>query len=159
MSTRKIRKTGLLFGEGKTEYSFFNFLLKTEKFRYLESDWSLDADHASGASCDDVLRACIQRATNERSYDVILCFIDTDKLYHDFPNDHHKQKTELEAKATLYNIEILWQEEKHEDMIEVASKGKIKGKAGMKKKLERHRELILRSDFVKFIFKHFHNHK
>ena len=95
MSQRSIKKAALLFGEGGKEVTFFNFLLKQEKFKFLENNWSFQTDHASGSSPKDVLTSCIERKNDERSFAVVLCFIDLDKLIHDFPDDHQTQKSDL----------------------------------------------------------------
>lgn len=154
MAERKVKKTALLYGEGKQEVNFFNFLLGTKKFKDIEKDWFINTGHASGSSCKDVLEKCI-KATYERSYDIVLCFIDTDKLFHDFPQTYEKQKESLESLAKENGIEIFWQKENFEDVMEIASNGKIKSKSGLLAKLKRHGELVLRSDHVKEIRKYF----
>ena len=91
MKERKVLKTALLYGEGSHEYTFFNFLLKTEKFAFLESNWYIDTDHASGCSCKDIIDSCIKAISGNKP-DVVLCFIDTDDLKHDFPKTHKLKK-------------------------------------------------------------------
>lgn len=151
---KKTKKAALLFGEGRKEKTFFNFLLGTAKFRELEDEWFIATGHASGSSCRDVLDKCIS-AKHEREYELILCFIDTDKLAHDYPTTHEKEKEKIEAIARENGIEIFWQESNHEKVLEEATGGKIKTKAGMKGRLKRHQERVLASDFVKKILRYF----
>jgi len=147
------KKTVLLFGEGGREKVFFRFLENTDKFKSMASTWRMNMDHASGGSCRDVLEKCI-KFIKGISYDVVLCFIDTDKLILDFPNHDKfkKEKKDLEKIAKETKIKIIWQEKNHEEEIERASNGKIKGKGGMKRKLRLHRKLIQNSNFVKIVF-------
>ncbi len=156
MSQRSIKKAALLFGEGGKEVTFFNFLLKQEKFKFLENNWSFQTDHASGSSPKDVLTSCIERKNDERSFAVVLCFIDLDKLIHDFPDDHQTQKSDLETLAASENITIIWQHNDHEEELSRATDGRIEGKSGMKRRLEINKDRIMRSAYVKRIFQYFY---
>lgn len=152
----KVLKTALLYGEGKHENTFLSFLLDTEKFKVLEKDWFIDSDHASGCSAKDVLLGCI-KAVEKTKRDVVLCFIDTDDLKHDFPENYAEKKTELEIMAAEKNIEIVWQEKNLEDVLRLATGGEIKKKGKLKKDLKKHQEILMRSEAVKSIFKRFYN--
>lgn len=156
MREKKVLKTALLYGEGKHENTFFSFLLGTRKFKVLEKDWFIDSDHASGCSAKDVLLGCI-KSIDKTKRDVVLCFIDTDDLKHDFPKDYAEKKIELEVMATEKNIEIVWQEENLEDVLRLATTGKIKNKGNLKKDLKKHEYILMRSDAVKAIFRRFYN--
>jgi hypothetical protein len=157
MSYRPKKRPALLFGEGGKEVTFFNFLLKTEKFEFLENVWSFETGHASGSSCETVLAKCIKLKNDEREYEKVLCFIDTDKLTHDFPKSYTQKREELNARAEQEGIEIIWQESDHENELSRATGGKIEKKQHMKRRLEAHKQMILGSDYVKNIFNHFHN--
>lgn len=148
----------MLYGEGSDEYTFHNFLLTTQKFNYLLKDWYIDTDHASGSSCEDVLKSCI-KSISGKEFDVVLCFIDTDKLKADYPKNHDKKKRELEKLASENKIEIIWQIENLEEVLAKATKGKISTKGGLRSKLKRHEKLVLSSQPVKDIFNRFRNHK
>jgi hypothetical protein len=153
MTKRQIKKTCLLFGEGAKELIFFHFLERTKKFENLYyKDWVITPDHASGCSCRNVLEKCI-KTISDASFDLILCFIDLDKLSDDFrnPKDCEKEKKDLEQLAKKFNINIIWQDKNHEDELKRATKGKIKGKAHMKKRLFKNEDLVVKSDFVKKI--------
>ncbi len=156
MSFRPKKRSALLFGEGGKEVTFFNFLLKSEKFKFLEEKWSFETSHASGSSCEVVLKACIKFKNDEREYEKVLCFIDADKLIHDFPDRRSEKKRELELLAEEEGIIIIWQDLDHESELSRATDGKIRNKAGIKRRLELHKVEILRSDYVKNIFNHFY---
>ena|SRR3989338_2100637 len=154
MTNHRIKKTVLLFGEGGKEERFFRFLEDTNRFKAISHEWSIYTDHASGSSCREVLKKCI-KVIVERSYELVMCFIDTDKLYSDFPNKHEKERKDLEELAKQNSIKIIWQEKNHEDELRVATKGKIKGKGRMKERLKLHEKKLENSNFVKRIFAHF----
>ncbi len=151
---RTIKKTCLLFGEGHREENFFVFLEGTERFKNRFSDWSIQTEHAQGEGCAVVLRKCIQ-VIEQREFDLVLCFIDTDKLIADYSTTHQKERVKLDNLAKEKGIKIIWQEENHEAELERATGGKITGKAGMKGRLKRHETRLINSQFVKKIFGHF----
>lgn len=157
MSFRPKKRPALLFGEGRKEVVFFNFLLKTDKFKFLEKEWNFETGHASGSSCEQVLRMCIQVKNDEREYEKVICFIDTDKLQHDFPESYVEKKQELEELAATEEVIIHWQEIDHESELHRATAGKIGQKSGMKRRLELHKDALLRSAFVKKIFRYFYS--
>ena len=156
MSFRPIKKSALLYGEGRKEVVFFNFLLKTDKFKFLEKVWAIETGHASGSSPEVILKKCIETKNDEREYEKVLCFIDTDKLKHDFPHSHVEKKQQLEDLAATNDVTIIWQDTNHESELKSATSGKIAQKNGMRRRLELHKEIILRSRFVKTIFRHFY---
>ncbi len=158
MIKKKQLKTALLYGEGTDEHTFFNFLLRSEKFLFLQKDWSFDTDHASGCSCVDILNSCIASIFGKK-LDIVLCFIDTDDLKHDFPKIFEKKKLELEKLASEYGIEIVWQVENLEQILFEATNGKINSKGSLKTKLDRYKVQIMKSQRVKDIFNRFHSRK
>jgi hypothetical protein len=147
---RIVKKTCLLFGEGSREKIFFNFLTRHQSFKDRFPNWWISQDNAHGESCRDVLLKCIH-VLSEREYDLVLCFIDTDKLYEDFPKKHKLEKKELESIASEKNVVVIWQDKNHEDELLRATNGKISSKNGMKGKLERHAARVLSSEYVKNI--------
>jgi len=151
MSKRDQFKTALLFGEGRHEYNFCNFLLGTNKFSVLQKSWSIDTEHASGCSAEDILNACID-VMSGKPFDVTLCFIDVDDLKNDFTDSFEAKRDELNVKAKENGIDIVWQEENLEEVLFVATNGKIKTKGVSKTKLKKYEDQILRSDHVKHIF-------
>ncbi len=155
MNEKRILRTALLYGEGKHEYIFLKFLLGTRKFKFLEKDWFIEADHASGCSCKDILMKCIKTIAN-KDWDVVQCFIDTDDLKNDFPDNFEKKIVEFEALALENGIEIVWQEENLEDVLRVATNGKMVKKGILKKNLNQYEELVLRSESVKRLFNRFY---
>ena len=154
MIKRQKKKTCLLFGEGRKEETFFSFLEKTEKFKSKFFYWSILTDHASGESPEIILQKCIT-VSSQIEYNLILCFIDYDKLIHDYPRNHDKKKKELDDLAESKNIKIIWQHNNHEEELSKATAGKISGKAAMKRRLNLHEEKIVNSTFFKSIINHF----
>lgn len=151
---RKTKKTTLLFGEGRREQIFFNFLKNSNKFKSEFQNWTVLTDNAWGESCRDVLLKCIN-VISERQYDLVLCFIDTDNLHEHFPNKHEQEKVELEKMAEEHGINIIWQEINHEHELCRATNGKICTKHGMKGRLARHSSRVLNSDYTKRILGYF----
>lgn len=154
MTKHRVKKSCLLFGEGGKEQIFFRFFEKTKRFKnkYYES-WEIEHDHASGSSCRTVLTKCIN-TINGRSFDLVLCFIDLDKLFSDYPDQKRlkSEKEELDNLAKDRGINIIWQDRNHEDELSKASGGKLSGKKHMKNRLDRHEILIVKSNFLKKIF-------
>lgn len=154
MTKRQIKKVCLLFGEGSREKIFFRFLERTKEFenKYYKN-WELEYDNAHGSACRVVLEKCIN-AISDKSFNLVLCFIDLDKLYTDFPRvkDCEKEKSILDQLAKKNNIIIIWQDKNHEDELKRATEGKIKNKARMQERLKNHEQIIVCSPFVKQIF-------
>lgn len=96
----------LLFGEGRRDKNFLIALVDLEKFQHHTALWSILYDSASGGAPKDILEKCKMSAVG-KSFDLIICFIDLDKLKHDYPNSWEKNKEELEKKYQCFYI--LWQ--------------------------------------------------
>jgi len=99
---------GLFFGEGNKDKKFLFKLAELDKFHYHSKNWRFTTDHASGGSPQTVLEKCYRRIQGY-SYDLVLCFIDLDKLKQDFPDNWTTKKSELEQKHAFHNIKIIWQ--------------------------------------------------
>lgn len=145
--------TVLFFGEGGKEKRFFAMLENSRKFRDLLPHWAVTPDHAQGESCEVILNKCIASTAN-KSFDVVLCFIDLDKLNHDFGVKGQAQKLKLEEKAREHNIHIIWQDQDHEQELSRAA-GRVIGKDRLKQLLKtKSIEIkIVNSPFVKRIMK------
>lgn len=101
-----------VYGEGGKDRAFLQKLIFQDKFQYHTKKWTFQFDNAAGNSPKDVLEKC-KRASSTHSYDLVLCFIDLDKLKHDYPRGWKKEKSELENKYK--NINIIWQIDNAED--------------------------------------------
>lgn len=155
---RKVRYeklTVLFFGEGGKEKRFFAMVENSTKFRELLPNWSITPDNASGESCEVILTKCISTCNGNKSYDVVLCFIDTDKLKSDYGSNSevHKERLERKAQECEANIHIIWQEQDHEEELSKAADREIT-KARLKKLLKTKvvEIKIMNSVFVKRIF-------
>ena len=118
--------TGLLFGEGRKDKTFIKNLSSLKKFKYHTSKWTFLLDNASGGSPETILQKCCQTSSN-RDFDIVICFIDLDKLKEDFPKNWEKEKEKIEKQFP--NIHIFW----HEDCLEDEMK-KVIGKKNVGKK-------------------------
>lgn len=114
MAGKQVRKlSGLVYGEGKKDKKFLIALLKLDQFGYHTKNWHpFIFDNSHGCSPKDILKNC-KESISGIDYDLVLCFIDLDKLKHDFPTNWQKKKKELETKYS--EIEIIWFLDKLED--------------------------------------------
>lgn len=154
-NARKVRYekfTAYFFGEGGKEKRFFRMFENSEKFKQLLPNWVITPDNAHGESCETILNKCIASCTGNRSYDVVFCFIDLDKLTHDYGHEAEEQKARLEEKAERCsaNIYIIWQDQDHEQELSRAA-GKVINKARLKQQLNNRRNAIkiMNSGFAK----------
>ena len=98
------RKCGRV-GEGRKDKTFIKNLSSLKKFKYHTSKWTFLLDNASGGSPETILQKCCQTSSN-RDFDIVICFIDLDKLKEDFPKNWEKDSSRsLEHKSTI-NTEI-----------------------------------------------------
>jgi len=96
MKQQRIKKyTCLVYGEGRKDKKFLISLIDLEKFKYHTQKWHFNYDNASGGSPNDILNHC-RKSISGYSYDLVLCFIDIDKLKQDFPKNWKKRKLVLE---------------------------------------------------------------
>lgn len=102
----------LFFGEGRRDKNFLNALVDNDKFQYHTARWFIKCDNASGKSPKIILEQC-KRTISNYNYDLVLCFIDLDKLKHDFPKKWEKEKVKLENKYSEFKI--IWQIDNAED--------------------------------------------
>lgn len=154
MKQRYEKFTALLFGEGGKETRFFAIFEKSAKFKELFPMWSINVDHASGEACKVILEKCIRFCSSNNDFDLVLCFIDTDKLHSDFKDSHEQHKRDLEELASSKNIIIVWQEQDHEQELSRAI-GRAINKSRLKQQLKAHEIELINSDFAKRILKHF----
>lgn len=101
----------LVFGEGAKDTNFLKKLIDLKKFKYHTSNWVFGYGNGAGASPRNILQKCNLKCFG-CSYDLVICFIDLDKLKHDFPNKWQEKRAELELE--FKNIHIIWQIDKAE---------------------------------------------
>ncbi|MDD4527960.1 MAG: hypothetical protein PHF25_08010 [Candidatus Margulisbacteria bacterium] len=102
----------LVFGEGGGDKKFLIKLIDLDKFKFHTKNWVPNYGNASGGSPRNILEQC-KGAVSGRAYDLVLCFIDLDKLKSDFPKQWQKEKDKLEQDFSEFVI--IWQLDKAED--------------------------------------------
>ncbi len=107
-----MKYTCLVFAEGGQDKKFLISLLGLRKFQDHTKSWEFNYDSASGCSPRVILGQC-RGALAGRSYDLVLCFIDLDKLKDDFPSSWPKKKEILEQEFSAFKI--IWMIDKAED--------------------------------------------
>ena len=96
----------LFFSEGKKDKDFLLSLIDLKKFKYHTKNWNIVTDNASGCSPKTILIQC-KRAVLNIEYNLIICFIDLDKLKSDYKKTWEKEKEKLEKDYS--EIVIIWQ--------------------------------------------------
>lgn len=102
----------LLFGEGGNDRKFLIALIELEKFKYHTKKWEFNYDSASGSSPEDILKQCAN-AVRGVEYDLVICFIDLDKLKTDYPRAWQEKKKLLKNKYG--DFKVVWQVDNAED--------------------------------------------
>ncbi len=101
-----------VYGEGGKDRTFLQKLISFDKFQYHARKWVFQFGNASGESPKTVLEKC-NRESSPCDYDLVICFIDLDKLKQDYPKSWKKEKAKLEKRYV--NISIIWQIDNAED--------------------------------------------
>ena len=143
-----------LFGEGGRDKKFLNALIYNEKFQYYTANWFVKCDNASGKSPKIILEQC-KRIISNYDYDLVLCFIDLDKLKHDFPEKWEKEKMKLEEQYSEFKI--IWQLDNAEDEYRKVIGDQCKGKHKLNKIARQKIKEFINSDFWKRILSHIKN--
>lgn len=142
-----MKYTCFIFGEGKRDKDFLTALIDLPKFKYHTSKWRFNYGNSSGGSAEIVLERCY-RESSSYIFDLILCFIDLDKLKEDFPKTWNKKKKKLERRYA--NIKIIWQIDNAEDEYKKVL-GKIKGKHETNRQAKKQIKKFINSEFWKRI--------
>lgn len=141
--------TCLLYGEGGKDRKFLNALIPLMK-DYHAKNWFFSTDNAHGSSPEVILESC-KRAASGKEYDLILCFIDLDKLKHEKPQGWGLEKTRLEDRYS--GIEIIWQIDNAEDEYKLVLGKQYLGKNKINKLAVKEVRRFINSDFWKRILK------
>ena len=102
----------LFFGEGGRDKKFLIALIELRQFKYHTKKWFISCDCASGSAPDVILGQC-RKSIMERGYNLIICFIDLDKLKSDYPKTWEKEQLGLEKKFSEFKI--IWNLDNAED--------------------------------------------
>ena len=144
--------TCLVYGEGRRDKNFLMRLIDLEKFKYHTQNWHFNYGNASGGAAEDIVEQC-RREIVGYDYDLVLCFIDLDKLKEDYPKDWNEKKIEIEEKFEKVGIKIIWQlNNAEEEYIKVLGNIKV-GKHGLNKIAKDQVEKFINSEYWKRILK------
>ena len=132
-----------VFGEGKRDRIFLVSLIELPKFKYHAKRWRFNYDNSSGGSADIVLEKC-HRESVCYDYDLILCFIDLDRLKEENPKNWKDVMTDLENEYP--HIKVIWQIDNAEDEYKKVL-GDIKGKHKINKQAKKQIEKFINSEF------------
>ena len=148
---RKQKYSGFIYGEGSGDKNFIVRLFEIPKFKFhTEKNWTFNYGNASGSSVETVLFKC-RKAILNRSYDLILCFIDVDKLKQDFGKKWFIEQKKLEKKYS--DIYIIWQYDNAEDEYKKALSEDSKGKRKINKLAKEKINKFINSEFWNRILK------
>ncbi|MFA5310249.1 MAG: hypothetical protein WC386_00955 [Candidatus Paceibacterota bacterium] len=111
----KLKYTGYVYGEGVRDKKFLMKLITLDNFQYHTSNWSFNYGSAHGCSPKVILESC-KKETSGYAYDLVLCFIDLDKLKEEANDKNKKWEKEKEKLEKEYKkIKIIWNEDCFED--------------------------------------------
>jgi len=145
----KERYSCFIFGEGKRDKDFLTTLIDLPKFKYHTSKWTFSYSNSSGGSAKIILQKCYKESSSY-SFDLVMCFVDLDKLKEESPKTWEKEKIKLEEKYS--SIKIIWQIDNAEDEYKKVL-GEIKGKHKINKQAKEQVEKFINSEFWKRILK------
>ncbi|MFA5249207.1 MAG: hypothetical protein WC397_01550 [Candidatus Paceibacterota bacterium] len=139
-----------MFGEGRRDKNFLYALISLKKFKDHTEKWTFTTDGASGISPKTILDQCRKSALG-KSYDLIICFIDLDKLRNDYRKRWEVEQKKLEE--GYGDITIIWQDPNAEgEMIKVLGDHHC-GKHKLNKIAKQKVEKFINSEFWKKILK------
>ena len=136
--------TCFIYSEGGKDRNFLQVLIcELEKFH--AKKWFFNYDNASGGSASFILKKCSD-VIRGKSFDVIVCFIDLDRLKDEKKKEWKKEKKEIEKKYLGHNIYIIWWENNlEEELNKVLGEAKC-GKWKINKKAKEGIEKFKNSD-------------
>lgn len=141
----------LIFGEGRKDKNFIKALIDLKKFKDHTLNWTFNYGNAPGGSAEMILKKC-QKEIFNYSYDLIICFIDLDKLKSDYPNNKWKEeKKKLEKK--YLNFKIIWQLDNLEDEFKKVLGNQYKSKHKLNNLAKQKVNKFINSSFWKRILK------
>lgn len=143
-----------VFGEGRKDKNFLMALIDLKKFEDHTQGWTFNYGNASGGPAKVILEKC-RKEVSGHNYNLILCFIDLDRLKQDSPKKWKKEKMELEEQYSEFKI--IWQFDKAEDEYRKVIGNQCKGKHKLNKIAKQEVEKFINSDFWKRILKSIKN--
>jgi len=143
--------TAFAYGEGGSDIAFWQSLINTDKFRYHISRWAIRYSNASGSSPRVILENC-KKEIFGITYDLVLCFIDIDKLKHDYSSGWEKEKLKLEKQYK--DFEIIWHDTNLEDELNKVL-NKTKTKKNINKSAKQKIDKFINTDLYKRVLDKF----
>ena len=149
----KLKYTGYVYGEGVRDRKFLIKLITLKNFRYHTSNWN-DFNYGSAHGCSPkvILDSC-KREISGCAYDLVLCFIDLDKLKEEARDKGKKWEKEKEKLEEKYEgIKIIW----NEDCFEEEAKKVLGGnqsKHQLNKSAQKNIEKFVNAPYYKKILK------
>jgi len=144
----KPKYTCLIYGEGRTDIDFLSFLTSLEKFKHHTKNWFFKYGNAHGCSPRDVLVKC-KSETCSAAFNLVLCFIDLDKLKKDFPQEWELKKERIESDYS--NFKVIWQINNLEDELKKVLGISRAGKYKLQKLAQKNIIQFVNSEFYKKI--------
>lgn len=141
-----------VFGEGRKDKIFLMVLIDLDKFKYHTQRWIFNYGNASGGSAKTILEKC-RKEVSGHNYNLILCFIDLDRLKQNSPKEWEKEKMELEEQYSEFKIIIIWQLDNAEDEYKKVIGDQCEGKHKLNKMAKQKIKEFINSDFWKRILK------
>jgi hypothetical protein len=139
----------LVYGEGSKDKKFLKTLLDLDKFKYHTKRWIFNFDNASGESPKRIYQKCKKRIVGY-DHDLVLCFIDLDKLKNDFPKKWQEEKKKLDNDS---DIKIIWQLDCAEDEYKIVLGNINCTKHKLNKKAKKEIKKFINSDYWNRILK------
>jgi hypothetical protein len=139
-----------VYGEGGKDKKFLIVLIDHPTFKYHTKGWVFNYGNYCGHCPREILDQCY-REISDLKYDLVLCFIDLDKLKHDYHQNWKQEKNKLDKK--YQNIKIIWQLDNAEDEYKKVLGDRYKSKGKLNKVAKDKIQKFINSDFYKKILK------
>lgn len=155
-----MKRTYLFYGEGRKDRKFIERISRISQFKHKIGGCSFLFGNSSGGHPSKILRECVKYISG-REFDVIICFIDLDKLKEECSCCRKgstkkywvSEKTKLEDKYKEYGIKIFWHEDNLEDEIcRVIPRATGKGKSATNQMALSNITKFINSNYWKRIF-------
>lgn len=151
--TSQSNKTCLLYGEGPSEKKILSKIKKLDKFqKYYAKEWTVSVDNTSGGNAGTVLKSC-RKDILGLSYDLVICFIDTDVLKDEYGRKWKDKQLQLEKEYS--EIKIFWQDECLEDELCRSFDITLKSKGEARSYAIKNIEKVIHGEYWKRLIEYF----
>lgn len=111
-SNNGVKYSCLIYSEGGRDSNFLAKLVELKKFKFQAKKWFFNLNHGSGSSPKKILDDC-KSCSYGVANDLIVCFIDLDRLKKDSPKTWKAEQIKLEKEYP--DITLFWQTDNAED--------------------------------------------